>query len=121
MHTSPARKTGKEIPTSAPGITKRSAKVPWRIAEMTTVWSSGASTDFNPASWPLGGCWYRDREAQVSSHTRSVSGSPLMSSGVSGASGTTPACSSREASWRTCWVVCQTVRSSISCRLVVPK
>ena len=57
----------------------------------------------------------------VSSHTLSVRGKPLMSSEVSGASGLSPDCSSREASWRTCWVVCQTVRSSISWRLVVPK
>ena len=35
MHTSPTQKTGKEIPTRAPSMTKRSAKVPWRTAEMT--------------------------------------------------------------------------------------
>ena len=61
------------------------------------------------------------RGGQVSSHTRSVSGRPRMSSDVNGASGSTPDCSSRDASWRTCWVVCHTVRSSISWRLVVPK
>ena len=35
MHTRPTQKTGKEMPISAPSMTNRSAKVPWRTADIT--------------------------------------------------------------------------------------
>mgnify|MGYP001819676384 CR=1 FL=1 len=54
-------------------------------------------------------------------HTLSVSGRPSMSLAVTGSSGVMPTSPRRAPTWRTCWVECHTVRSSISWRVVPPK
>lgn len=59
--------------------------------------------------------------SRYSSQIFSVNGKPSICAAVNGCAGVIPACSSSEATCRACCVECHTVRSNISCKLVLPK